>query len=462
MLILLGFIRGSRQRTGNRMEEKMKRMRLGKPVAVLVGFVAVLAIVGATPASAETRSYGDATYQVTIRNTTEGQYLTPPNFAAHTNSVRVFQFNRQASPGVQAVAENGGVDVLAAELTGAVDDAGFGISGVGADAPIPPGGEATFEFTTDLSNRRLSIVSMVICTNDGFAGLDSKSLPVREGKSRTFLLPAYDAGTEINTELRQDLVPAPFCGEGDGSGESNPELAENGKIRLHKTLQGVGDLDPALDWKGAVAEVTVTRVPAPETYTVTVENATSGQYLTPPNYAFHTGDVRVFQRKGQASPGVQAVAENGGVDVLAAELTGAVDDAGFGISGVGADAPLSPGASSEFTVTTDASHFSLVSMVICTNDGFGGIDSASLPRWPGDTRTIWVPAYDAGTEINTELRQDLVPAPFCGEGEGSGESNPELAENGSIQFHRTLLGVGDLDPSLDWRGPVMKVTITRN
>lgn len=440
----------------------MKQFRPAKSIIAAVAFaMMVLAALpsGAASATGSTPAE-EATYTVTIRNLTGGQYLTPPNFAAHSRDVDVFQAGEAASSGVQAVAENGGVDVLAGQLQEAVDNAGLGVSGVGADAPIPPGGESTFEFSTTES--RLSIVSMIICTNDGFAGLDSRPLPHRDGQTKIYRLGDYDAGTEINTELRQDLVPAPFCGDGDGSTASNPELAENGTIGRHPTLLGVGDLNPALDWTGPVAAISVTRQVPSVTYTVQVENVTSGQYLTPPNYAFHDRSVSVFQRGEAASAGVQAVAENGGVGVLEAELQSNIDDAGHGVSGVGAAAPLSPGATSEFEVTTTASRFSLVSMVICTNDGFAGVNSGGLPGAPGETRTLWVRAYDAGTEINTELRQDLVPAPFCGDGDGSTASNPALAENGVIGVHPTLKGVGNLDPSLDWAGSVMKVTITHN
>ncbi len=437
-------------------------MRATRLIGLVVAAV-VAALVVPTAASAEGDGHGggDApTYTVTITNLTEAQYLTPPNWAAHDRSVDVFQRGRPASAGVQAVAENGGVPVLAAELQGAVDDAGAGVSGVGGDGPISPGSSATFEFTTD--ERFFSLVSMVVCTNDGFAGIDSRRLPGQDGGTRTFHVRALDAGTEINTEMRADLVPAPFCGEGEGSGESNPELAENGVIRLHRTLKGVGDLDPALDWRGPVAEVTIERNDPVPTFTVEIENLTDGQYLTPPNFAIHDRSVGVFQPGRPASAGVQAVAENGGVPVLAAELQGAVDDAGVGVSGVGGDGPIGPGGNAVFEVTGDYTRFSLVSMVVCTNDGFAGIDAKRVPRQSGESRTFYVQAYDAGTEINTEMRADLVPAPFCGDGEGSGETNPELAENGVIRVHRTLQGVGDLDPALDWSGPVAKVTVTRH
>lgn len=420
--------------------------------------------VGGHSASA---AYGDpATYLVEFTNTTDAQYLTPPNFAAHGNDVNVWRRGQPASAGVQAVAENGGVPILAAELQAALDDTGLGDSVVGtpgAAGPIAPAETVSFEVTTD--EQYFSVVSMIICTNDGFAGIDSRGLPGTEGRTRNYPLHAYDAGTEINTELRADLVGAPFCGEGEGSGASNPDLAEDGRITRHRTIRGVGDLNPALDWQGPVGELSITKLAPLRNYTVTIENLTDGQYLTPANFAAHGSDVNVWRRGQAASAGVQAVAENGGVDVLAAELQAALDDTGLGVSTVGAPGaagPVAPGEAVSFDISTDQRKFSIVSMIICTNDGFAGLDSRNLPRWDGAERTFYVRAYDAGTEVNTELRADLVGAPFCGEGAGSGESNPDLAENGVIKPHRTLLGVGDIDAGLDWNGPVAKITVTNN
>jgi len=230
-----------------------------KIAGVILGTLAVgLPAVAASPVSASNQSEG--TYRVEFTNTTSGQYFTPPNFAGHSQRVDVFEPGEEASPGVQAVAENGATTVLADELTEAVDDSSLGVSGVGGEEPIAPGETVTFEFTTE--NNYLSIVSMIICTNDGFGGIDSERLPSEDGESETFGVQDYDAGTEVNTELRSDIVGAPFCGDGEGSGESDPDLAEDGVITRHGTLRGVGDLDPSLDWPrgGDVASVTVTRV----------------------------------------------------------------------------------------------------------------------------------------------------------------------------------------------------------
>ena len=209
------------------------------------------------------------------------------------------------------------------------------------------------------------------------------------------------------------------------------------------------------------------------TYRIEFVNNTTGQYFTPPNVALHSNDVSVFDIRGQASPGVQAVAENGAVPVLAAELAGAVDGTGNGVSGVlfndtlnpGDDnAPLAPGVSASGEFTTNERKFSLVSMIICTNDGFTGSRAKNLPTQAGEVVTYDLRGYDAGTEINTELLSDLVPAPFCGgSGQGTFDTNPDLAEDGVIRVHRTLQGVGDVPASKDWDNneDIAVVTIRR-
>ncbi len=203
----------------------------------------------------------ESTYQITFTNLTGGQWLTPPNVAAHAPAADVFQVGSPASPGVRAVAENGDVPALAAELAAALDAAGAGVSTVGGDGPIAPGDAISFEITALRGDRQLSIVSMIICTNDGFGGLDGRPLPSRVGAIRTYAVNAFDAGTELNTEADADIVRAPFCLTPEvGTGVSNPELAEGGVIAPHDGIGGVGDLDASYDWAGPVASVTVERI----------------------------------------------------------------------------------------------------------------------------------------------------------------------------------------------------------
>ena len=81
----------------------------------------------------------------------------------------------------------------------------------GTPPPIFGGDSRTFEFTT--SDTRFSLVTMLICTNDGFGGVNSRNLPNRVGQTTRDFIRAYDAGTEINTQLDADFVDVPFCGE---------------------------------------------------------------------------------------------------------------------------------------------------------------------------------------------------------------------------------------------------------
>jgi hypothetical protein len=105
-------------------------------------------------------------------------------------------------------------------------------------------------------------------------------------------------------------------------------------------------------------------------------------------------------------------------------------------------------------------------MLICTNDGFTGVDGTRLPSKVGQTVTLMTAGYDAGTEINTEDFADIVP-PCQGlmgvsSGEpGTGTSNPALAEGGVIMHHEGIQGGSDLLPAVHgWRDPVARITIT--
>lgn len=97
---------------------------------------------------------------------------------------------------------------------------------------------------------------MLVSTNDAFVGLDRYTLP--SGFSAAFSatsvdVPAYDAGSEANTESC-DHIPGPPCGS---PGVRVTDGAE-GFVHVHRGIRGVGDLDDsAKDWKNPVARVIV-------------------------------------------------------------------------------------------------------------------------------------------------------------------------------------------------------------
>ena len=216
--------------------------------------VAALAVAGglaAVPTVADAgwgHGNNQATYRVTIENTNSGfQPLSPAGVVIHRRAVDVWSVGQPASAAVAAIAEDANAGVFV--------DTYDGVNGVrqafvGGDAPAGPGGEIVFEFDAR-RGQRISLVSMLVNTNDAFTGLDSVRL--RNGV-REYYVGAYDAGTEVNNELASH-IPGPV------GGNAFVRAPEGAAILPHANVQGGGDLDPAVHgWDGPVAKITIERI----------------------------------------------------------------------------------------------------------------------------------------------------------------------------------------------------------
>ena len=206
-------------------------------------------------------------------------------------------------------------------------------------------------------------------------------------------------------------------------------------------------------------------------YEVTVTNLTSGQPITPPLLVTHSGDAGFFSVGEMASEELQQLAENGNLDPLVMKLE-EMDGVSEVVHGM---APLVPANdpgntglshSETFVVSGDGNtrYLSFASMLVCTNDGFAGVDSVRLPI---NQKTVYAMAYDARTEMNTEDFADLVPPCQAAIGvssddEGTGTTNPELAEDGIVIPHPGIVGDEDLLQNVhSWGNPVVKIDIVR-
>jgi Spondin_N len=252
-------------------------------VAALVTGIAVLVLAPSAMASRE--------YEVTIKDLTGGppvssgpggQPLSPPVAAIHEGQHRVFEVGQPASVGIREIAENGNNAPLVAQLN---EDPFDVIADVEQDPPGPPSpaplvpvgvpGDAMFDQSVTLElegpakANRLSVATMLICTNDGFTGVDSLRLPQRIGASKVDRSDGYDAHTEMNTENYANIVP-PCQGligremsSQPGTDKSDPDLAEGGVIEHHGGIVGLGGVDflaPAIHgWTNPVARVEVER-----------------------------------------------------------------------------------------------------------------------------------------------------------------------------------------------------------
>lgn len=215
-----------------------------------------------------------ATYEVTITNLTGGQPLTPPLIATHRKPTGFFTVGEAASLGIQEIAENGNLGPMRDQLA---DDKHVYDVEFGAPMPMPlvpagtPGSamfgdSVTLNITSAEGAKYLSWASMLICTNDGFTGVDTLRLPKKVGDVVSAYTAAYDAGTEVNTEDFADIVP-PCQGligvsSGDtGTGMTDSGLAENGVIMSHPGIVGGDDLQPGVHgWTNPVALIVIERV----------------------------------------------------------------------------------------------------------------------------------------------------------------------------------------------------------
>jgi hypothetical protein len=207
------------------------------------------------------------TYKITITNLTTGQPLTPPLLVTHGNNIGLFTVGEQASEQLQQLAENGNAEPLATILADKIGVADV----VQGTAPLVPASDPgqtglshseTFTITSHGNAQYLSFASMLVCTNDGIAGVDSIKLPM---KSKTVFAAGYDIRTEMNTEDFADMVPpcqgaiGVSSGE-DGTGESNPELAEDGVIIPHPGIMGGEDLlSDVHGWQNPAVKIEIER-----------------------------------------------------------------------------------------------------------------------------------------------------------------------------------------------------------
>ncbi|MEM9558235.1 MAG: spondin domain-containing protein [Acidobacteriota bacterium] len=212
--------------------------------ALLIAFLALL-VAGASSAQ--------ETYRIKITNVTRGQVLSPPIVVSHSIRAQVFNVGEPASAELAGVAEDADNGPLVAALQ-ANPEVLEVLQGAG---PLPPGATAEFDIQASSSFPRLSIVGMLVQTNDAFYGLDR--YPMVDGNRdwrQVIGLPAYDAGSEANNELCA-FIPGPPCGNLFVRDTGDAE----GYVHVHSGIRGIGDLSVEVyDWRNPAVSVTIIRL----------------------------------------------------------------------------------------------------------------------------------------------------------------------------------------------------------
>ncbi|MBY6186213.1 spondin domain-containing protein [Marinobacter hydrocarbonoclasticus] len=149
-----------------------------------------------------------ATYQLTVTNLTAAQPMSPLAAYLHDGNVSGWQIGESASTGLEQLAESGD----GTEWLMEAENAGSLANGSGNDI-LMPGMSQTLELTLESPDAvALSLATMLVNTNDAYTGIDGLDLAaLMAGDSMMRTLPAYDAGTEGNTELAA-TIPGPAGG----------------------------------------------------------------------------------------------------------------------------------------------------------------------------------------------------------------------------------------------------------
>ena len=208
-------------------------------------------------------------FNVQITNLSNGIYYTPFLVAAHPDGTSLFTVGQPASANLQAMAEGGDISGLSTDLQGL----GATIAENPAGGLLAPATSTNVDLNTDgTSNTLLTVVAMLLPTNDAFAGLNAVPIPTAAG-TYVFDVPAYDAGTEANDELitgggapGAPGIPAD-PGQLSGTGGTGAAGADaNPNVHIHRNtlgdtdaMGGSSDLDSRVHrWLNPVIRVVVT------------------------------------------------------------------------------------------------------------------------------------------------------------------------------------------------------------
>ena len=192
-------------------------------------------------------------YTVTVTNLTASQPLSPVAVVLHDVD-HLWQVGSPASAELEQLAESGANSDFLQTATI--------LGNANGNQIIPPGDSQTIDLTiNDRTDTKLSTATMLVNTNDAFAGIDGYDLSgLMVGDSISMRLPALDAGTEDNAES-SGTIPGPADG---GEGFNAVREARN-TVAYHAGVVSSDDglsssvLSAEHRFDNAVLSITVTR-----------------------------------------------------------------------------------------------------------------------------------------------------------------------------------------------------------
>lgn len=195
------------------------------------------------------------------------------------------------------------------------------------------------------------------------------------------------------------------------------------------------------------------------TYEIEVTNLTHSQPLSPVGVLIHSEQTHIWSIGSRASVALEDLAEGGSNLALldSEDEYLQATESGEGL--------IMPGGYEAISITVanakSEQYLSLASMLVNTNDGFTGISGLNVSELNnGDSMTLSLGVYDAGTETNDELAS-TIPGQM---GEGF---NTERLDTNVVSRHPGVVGRDDgyaesgLTSVHKFDNPAISVTITR-
>lgn len=214
-----------------------------------------------------------ATWDITVTNLTHGNHFTPLFLQTHDTNSQLYQLGQAASSAVELMAECGNNS----ELVTAAGSGNF-IDNPAAGVLAPGSSTSTTINTAATGETHLSVVAMILPTNDAFIGMNSQLIPTTAG-TYTYYINGYDAGTEANDEILNaggscnsttPGMPGAPGGDTDSGASGAAGTDSNANIHVHRgtlgeaTASGSGNSDLINSihrWQNPVAKIIVTVTP---------------------------------------------------------------------------------------------------------------------------------------------------------------------------------------------------------
>lgn len=208
----------------------------------------------------------DAQFEITVTNLTNAQPLSPVAIMLHNTGFHSFIDGETSSTALEVLAEGGDNSAVLAEAEAAQQH----IATASTDGPVPPSAispSVSLSVPADqLEDLRLSVISMLVHTNDAFTGTNAANVSgMAVGETRTMNGPTWDSGTEANSETRATMPGPDFGGEGFNAERDDPVDL----VRFHQSVVtsestefglATSDLQDQHRFLNPTSRITVTRI----------------------------------------------------------------------------------------------------------------------------------------------------------------------------------------------------------